>query len=193
MKKKITTAMLIAAMSMSIMACGGDKTPETQVPTTEAPVVTETVATTEAPVTTAAATETKAAVSDYTLDLSGGEYLGEIDTGNLELRFGELLSVISPGDGVVVVKAKIQPSYSNKTTIDQNYYSVCDLIRKNGFNQCSELQYWAVADMTDGSESKVISFTLNSNTIQDVYNENIIDNQLGDYVDDLYILPSLQN
>ena len=51
MKKKITTAMLIAAMSMSIMACGGDKTPETQVPTTEAPVVTETVATTEAPVT----------------------------------------------------------------------------------------------------------------------------------------------
>lgn len=37
MKKKITTAMLIAAMSMSIMACGGDKTPETQVPTTEAP------------------------------------------------------------------------------------------------------------------------------------------------------------
>ena len=47
--------------------------------------------------------------------------------------------------------------------------------------------------MTDGSESKVISFTLNSNTIQGVYNENIIDNQLGDYVDDLYILPSLQN
>ena len=52
MKKKITTAMLIAAMSMSIMACGGDKTPETQVPTTETPVVTETVATTEAPATT---------------------------------------------------------------------------------------------------------------------------------------------
>ena len=48
MKKKITTAMLIATMSMSIMACGGDKTPETQVPTTEAPVVTETVTTTEA-------------------------------------------------------------------------------------------------------------------------------------------------
>lgn len=191
MKKKITTAMVIAAMSMSIMACGGNTT-ETQALTTEASS-TETVATTETPVTTEAATETESAVSDYTLDLSDGEYLGEIDTGNLELKFGELLSVISPGDGVVVVKAKIQPSYSNKATIDQNYYSVCDLIRKNGFNKCSELQYWAVADMTDGSESKVISFTLNSDTIQGVYNENIIDNQLGDYVDDLYILPSLQN
>ena len=37
---------------MALMACGGDKTPETQVPTTETPVVTETVATTEAPATT---------------------------------------------------------------------------------------------------------------------------------------------
>ena len=54
MKKKITTAMLIAAMSMSIMACGGDKTPETQVPPTEAPAAAETVTTTEAPATTEA-------------------------------------------------------------------------------------------------------------------------------------------
>ena len=52
MKKKITTAMLIAAMSMSIMACSGNKTTETQAPVTEAPVVTETVAITEAPATT---------------------------------------------------------------------------------------------------------------------------------------------
>lgn len=66
MKKKITTAMLIAAMSMSIMACGGDKTPETQVPTTEAPVVTETVATTEASATTEALeTETE----EITIDI----------------------------------------------------------------------------------------------------------------------------
>lgn len=52
MKKKITTAMLIAAMSMSIMACSGNKTTETQAPVTEAPVATETVAITEAPATT---------------------------------------------------------------------------------------------------------------------------------------------
>lgn len=50
-KKEITTAMLIAAMSMSIMACS-NKAAETQTPATEAPAATETVATTEAPVTT---------------------------------------------------------------------------------------------------------------------------------------------
>ena len=36
-KKEITTAMLIAAMSMSIMACG-NKAAETQTPTTRAAV-----------------------------------------------------------------------------------------------------------------------------------------------------------
>lgn len=66
MKKKITTAMLIAAMSMSIMACGGEKTPETQVPTTEAPVVTETVAATEAS-ETASESEAPAEVGYYTI------------------------------------------------------------------------------------------------------------------------------
>lgn len=61
MKKKITTAMVIAAMSMSIIACGSN-TSETQAPTTEAP------ATTEAPETEAITTteETEAAA---TLDL----------------------------------------------------------------------------------------------------------------------------
>lgn len=117
--------------------------------------------------------------------------IGPIDTTGLELVSGDLLSINYGGDGVFVVKAKISPSYSNKATIDQNYFSVCDLIKKHGFNTCTELQYWAVADMTDGSESKVISFTVDSITIQGVYNGNVIDNELGDYVTDLWILPSL--
>ena len=46
MKKKITTAMLIAAMSMSVMACGG--TPkETTAPTEAQTTATESVAVTE--------------------------------------------------------------------------------------------------------------------------------------------------
>lgn len=112
---------------------------------------------------------------------------------HLALEFGELISVNNGTDGVVVVKAKIKPSYDNKATINQNYYSVCDLIKNHGFDTYSEIQYWAVADMNDGSEAKVISFTLNSNTIKNVYNGSIVENQLGDYVDDLYILPSLKN
>jgi len=41
-------------------------------------------------------------------------------------------------DKTVVIKAKIKPSYSNKTTIDQNYYSIADFIRNKGYDKYSE-------------------------------------------------------
>lgn len=108
------------------------------------------------------------------------------------LEHGELLDYTTVA-GPLVIKAKIQPSFTNKLTIDQNYMNVADVILNQGGNQFDEIQYWAVADMTDGSESKVISFTLDKSTIDGIYNGNIIDIQLGDYVTDLWILPSLQN
>lgn len=117
--------------------------------------------------------------------------IGPIDAQNLKLQHGDLISLNYGGNGIFVVKAKISPSYSNEATIHQNYFSVCKLIKKHGFDACPELQYWAVADMADGSESKVISFTLDSEVIKSVADETIIENQLGNYVDDLYILPSL--
>lgn len=120
-------------------------------------------------------------------------YSNDNVSSDFTLKFGELISVNNGAEGVVVVKAKIKPSYDNEATIKQNYYSVCDLIKNHGFDTYSELQYWAVADMNDGSEAKVISFTLDANTIKNVYNGSIVENQLGDYVDDLYILPSLKN
>lgn len=86
---------------------------------------------------------------------------------------------------------KITKSYSNKTTIEQNYYNVADLIQNREFDKYSELQYWAVADMNDGSEQKVISFTLNKDTIEKIYNKEIVDNQIGNYVDELWVHPSL--
>lgn len=112
------------------------------------------------------------------------------------LKFGELLSWIEnniDGKNVLVVKAKISDSYSNKATIDQNYMNVADIIKNQNGDTFDEIQYWAVADMTDGSESKVISFTLDKSTIQGIKDENIVDIQLGDYVTDLWILPSLQS
>lgn len=71
MKKKITTAMVIPAMSMSIMACGSN-TSETQAPATEAPAATETVATTEALATTEAP-ETEAA-DDGIIDFEASDH-----------------------------------------------------------------------------------------------------------------------
>lgn len=108
---------------------------------------------------------------------------------------GELINVTDNYDidKTAVIKVKINKSYSNKTTIDQNYYNVADLIQKRGFEKYTELQYWAVADMNDGSEQKVISFTLNADTIQKIYNKEIVDNQIGSYTEELWVHPSLEN
>ena len=107
------------------------------------------------------------------------------------LEFGDLLDVNVSGT-TVVIKAKIQPSYSNEATIHQNYFSVCDIIKNQGGDKYDSIQYWAVADMTDGSEGKVISFTVPKQIIDRVASGEIVDNKLGDYLDDLWILPSLQ-
>ena len=53
------------------------------------------------------------------------------------------------------------------------------------------MQYWAVADMTNGEEAKVISFDLDKNTINNVYDEKIVENQIGNYVNNLFIHASL--
>ena len=150
------------------------------------PEETEEVAATEAP------EESAEAVPDDVFDFSASDIpFGEVDTGELKLQYGKLLSVIY-NDGIVVVKAKIKPNLTNKLTIGQNYFNVGDLIKKHGFNTCEELQYWAVADMTSGDEVKVISFDLNKDTIDKLYSEKIFESQLEDYVDNLFIHISLQ-
>ncbi|MCR5403951.1 MAG: hypothetical protein K6E91_09085 [Butyrivibrio sp.] len=106
------------------------------------------------------------------------------------LRFGDLRDTTINGTSLII-KAKISPSYSKEATIDQNYYSVCDIIKNQGGDKYDSIQYWAVADMTDGSEGKVISFTVPKQIIDRVVSGEIVDNKLGDYLEDLWILPSL--
>ena len=118
-------------------------------------------------------------------------HIGPIETGNLRLAHGDLLS-INQNESKVVIKAKITSNLTNEMTINQNYYNVSALIRNNGFNTCSEIEYWAVADMTSGDESKVIQFTVPKDVIDKIYSGAILDNQVGDHVTDLWILPSLQ-
>ena len=123
------------------------------------------------------------------MDFSEPAY-GEVDPDGLKLQFGELLSIMQNGR-IVVVKAKIEPSFTNNLTIQQNYHTVEDLVLNHGFETCEELQYWAVADMMSGDEAKVISFTLDSGTIQKVFDRTIVAINMGDYVQDLWIHPSL--
>lgn len=114
------------------------------------------------------------------------------DAADIKLAHGDLISVTNGAEGVVVVKAKISPSLTNQLTVDQNYMNVADLILNQGFDQYDEIQYWAVADMTSGDEQKVISFTLNKTTIDGMAAGNIVDIELGDYAEDLFIHQSLQ-
>ena len=111
------------------------------------------------------------------------------------LQHGKLVSVIEqPGNNrYIVIKAKIKPNLTNRMTINQNYFNIADVITKQGGNEYETIDYWAVADMSDGEEAKVISFTLDSATIQGIYNGNIVTNQIGEYAKDLWIHPSLKS
>lgn len=101
---------------------------------------------------------------------------------------GELLDVnINDADNIAVVKVKIDTGMGGKTAVDKNYYNVADLIKNKGYDKYNEVQYWAVADTTDGNETKVISFTVSKDLIDKIKNGQVVDNQLGDYVDDLWV------
>lgn len=107
-------------------------------------------------------------------------------------KFGKVIEA-NKLEKSLTIKFKISPSYSNKTTIHQNGYNVEDLILNQGGDEFEAINYWAVADMDDGSESKVIAFTLDKNLINDVKNRNIVGNQIVDKAKDVWILPSLKN
>lgn len=170
MKKQLSLAIAIVAM-VSLASCGN------------------------ATASSAAASEAKSVAAS---EDAKEEPVSDIAKAESEhkIAHGELLNWNEneiDGKQVLVVKAKISPSFTNELTINQNYMNVADIIKNQGGDAFDEIQYWAVADMQDGSESKVISFTLDSTTIQGIAAGNIVDIELGDYVSDLYILPSLKD
>ena len=107
-----------------------------------------------------------------------------------EVKFGKLLDA-TENNNVLIVKVKIEPSYSNKATINQNGFNIEDLILNKNADLYDEIQYWAVADMKDGTESKVISFTIDKNLIKSIKNKNIVGNQIINQAKDVWILPTL--
>lgn len=112
---------------------------------------------------------------------------------SIKLQFGELLDVVDNYiDNVLVIKAKIKGSYSTEATINQNYYNMYYLIMDYDVLDYKEIQYWAVADMTSGDESKVISFTVPKYVMELIRNKGVVANKLGDYVTDLWLHPSLK-
>ena len=126
------------------------------------------------------------------IEESSGE-INKNSEGNIsKLKYGELLDV-NINDKILIIKAKISPSYNNKATIKQTGFNVEDIILNQGGDLFDEIQYWAVADMTNGDESKVISFTLTKNQINAVKNKQLLGNKLVDQANDVWILPSLRD
>lgn len=113
----------------------------------------------------------------------------------IDMRFGVLQSfTISPDTTkhCCVIKAKIESSYNNKATIHQNFFNVEDFIKNQNGYLYDEIQYYAVADMMSGEETKVISFTLDKDIIDGLYSEKIAANKLDNYLKDLWIIESLK-
>ena len=187
MKKKILTAMIIATLAALLTACGSTS-PNSNSATSNAP--SENTTPTDSS-TTDKKTESNTSTSN---DNDSNATAKEDSEGTYTLSHGTLLEANPNGgaDGnTLVIKAKIEPSYNNKATIDQNYFNIEDIVQDQGGDKFSCIDYWAVADMQDGSEAKVVAFTVNSDVIQGLKKQNIVATELGDYVDDLYILPSL--
>lgn len=111
------------------------------------------------------------------------------------IEFGTLIDA-NPNGGAngttLVIKAKIEPNLTNEMTIRQNYHNIIDIVKNQGCTQYDAIDYWAVADMSNGSEGKVISFLVDKNCIDGIVDESIAATTLEQYLKDLWILPSLQ-
>lgn len=127
----------------------------------------------------------------YTYALLNYEKLTGIDTSKIKLKHGDLLDVKVNGS-TIVLKAKISSSFTKNLTVQSCYFDVYDAVQKYKLNAYDELQYWAVADMTDGSEQKVISFTLTQDVLDKISEDQIIKNQLIDYATDAWLSPALK-
>ncbi|WP_455796643.1 hypothetical protein [Clostridium butyricum] len=102
------------------------------------------------------------------------------------LKFGTLLEKYEDKEkGQIVIKAKIQPNLTDNMTIKQNGFNMEDFILNKGGDKYNEIQYWAVADMEDGTESKVISFTLDKEMITSIKEKKIVGNDIVDKAKDV--------
>jgi len=111
----------------------------------------------------------------------------------IKLNFGDILDIAYNKESeTVVLKVKIKSNLTKDLTVKQNYMNAWEFIKAYTDVKYKELTYWAVADMTDGTESKVIQFTVPEDAINNVLNGSILENQLGDHVTDLFLHPSLR-
>lgn len=107
------------------------------------------------------------------------------------VKHGELLDVYQD-EGLVIIKTKIDYAYSKKSTINQNGFNIEHIIEDNNMENIDEIQYWAVADMGNGYDEKVVSFTMDKNLINKVKNGSVAGAYIVDEASDVWIHTSLR-
>lgn len=114
------------------------------------------------------------------------------DTANIQLNYNDLLDVTTTG-GRIVIKAKVSPNMTVELMRNGCFFDVYEAIQEYGLEQYDEIQYWAVADMTDGSEQKVISYTVTKDVMEKVADGSIVENKLIDNATDVWLAPAMQD
>lgn len=114
---------------------------------------------------------------------------------NNDVKHGELLSLIDgtssgrQAEEICVLKVKQKDISTALTIQNQAFDNVINFIKKDG-SKYNEIQYWAVADI-NGTESKVISFTLNKDLISKINNNEIKLSDMKENVSDFWIYPNI--
>lgn len=106
-------------------------------------------------------------------------------------KFGKVIEA-NKTDNKLTIKYKIDSSYNNKSTVKQNGFNVEDLILNQGADKFDEINYWAVADMENGNQQKVISFKVDKKLIKEIKDKKVVGNEIVDKAKDVWMNENLK-
>lgn len=85
----------------------------------------------------------------------------------------------------------IQPSYDVDSTIRQTFHTVGNFIRRGGGNQYKSIKYFGKMAGSDGEENTVVSFSLESELVQQLYGQTVLSGDLANHLSDLWVSPNI--
>lgn len=110
---------------------------------------------------------------------------------NLKPKFGKLSKAEAFGS-TLDITVKIDWILSDSSTVNQNYFNVCDMIQNQGADAYTTINYTAIMSTTDGGTTTVVFFVVPKSAIDLIKAGNFPEITLSDYVDDLWIHPQLK-
>lgn len=107
-----------------------------------------------------------------------------------KIQNGEFLEANREGDNLVI-KTKIENNNTYKTTINKSELNIEDIIKNQGGDEFKEIQYIALAKTQSGNTDKIISFTINQDTINRIKTGDLKANQIIENAINTWISPNL--